>query len=843
MNGAIQDLRYALRQLHRNLGFTAVAVITLALGIGANAAVFTLVNAILLKNLPVAKPEQLVKLGDINMCCTGYGYRDDGDYALFSTAVYEHLKKNAPEFEELAAMQAGFTHHPVTIRRGATQENARSVIGEFVSGNYFRTFGLRPETGRLLNDADDVQGAPFSAVMSYETWKHDYGADPTVVGSTFYVNTKPVTITGIAPEHFYGDRLTTTPPDFYLPIQSMPPLANVNYVNDPDGNWLYMIGRLKPEVSRPQLQAKLSGLLRQVLATGRTYSSEEDKPALARAHLVLTAGGTGIQGMQEEYSSHLQLLLWTSGLVLLIACANIANLLLARGMGRKAEMSVRSALGAGRIRLVRQLLTESVLLAGFGGLAGIALAYAGTQLLLALAFPDSRNLPIHASPSPGVLAFGCGLTLLTGVLFGVAPAWIAAQTEAAEALRSGRRATGGATLLQRGLVVVQAALSLVLLVGAGLFSQSLNRLQHTDLKLDARNRYIVHINPQAAGYSQRQLGDLYRAIEDRFHALPGVEKVGISTYTPMEDTNDSWHVQVEGKPGIGLQASEIRVSPEYFDSVGTHVVMGRGIGAQDTPASATVAVVNEAFVKKFFKPGEDPIGHYFGTGEKHIHDYQIVGVVEDTVYTDVRWKDHLMYFVPLLQRPASDKNPIEKDEGMYVGAFVLQTSHPITDLETLARSTLSEINPDLALVRFQSFGAQISDQFTDDRLLARLTMLFGALALVLATVGLYGVSAYAVARRTAEIGIRMALGAERGNVTAMILRSALIQTALGLAIGVPIAWLCVRFVESQLYEVKRIDAAVLLTSILTLAVTSFMAGLIPARRAAKVDPMVALRYE
>jgi hypothetical protein len=271
--------------------------------------------------------------------------------------------------------------------------------------------------------------------------------------------------------------------------------------------------------------------------------------------------------------------------------------------------------------------------------------------------------------------------------------------------------------------------------------------------------------------------------------------------------------------------------------------MGRGIGVQDTPTSATVAVVNEAFVKKFFKPAEDPIGHYFGTGEKHIHDYQIVGVVEDTVYTDVRWKDHLMYFVPLLQRPASDKNPIEKDEGMYVGAFVLQTSHPITDMETLARSTLSEINPNLALVRFQTFGAQISDQFTDDRLLARLTMLFGALALVLATVGLYGVSAYAVARRTAEIGIRMALGAERGNVTAMILRSALIQAALGLAIGVPIAWLCVRFVESQLYEVKRIDAAVLSTSILTLAVTSFMAGLIPARRAAKVDPMVALRYE
>ena len=843
MSGAVQDLRYALRQLRRNLGFTAVAVITLALGIGANAAVFTLVNAILLRNLPVTKPGELVKLGDVNMCCEGYGYRDDGDSALFSTATYEYLKKNAQEFEELAAMQAGFTFRPVVVRRSGTQENARSVMGEFVSGNYFRTFGLRPEAGRLLNPADDVQGAPFAAVMSYETWKNDYAADPTVVGSTFYVNTRPVTISGIAPEHFYGDRLTRTPPDFYLPIESMPPLANVAYVHDPDDLWLYIIGRLKPGVSRPQLQAKLSGLLRQVLATGRTYSAEKDKPALARAHLVLTPGGAGIQGLQEQYSSHLQLLMWTAGLVLLIACANIANLLLARGMGRKAEMSMRAALGARRLRIVRQLLTESVLLAGFGGVAGIGLAYVGTQLLLALAFPDSKNLPIHASPSLGVLAFGCGLTLLTGVLFGVAPAWIAAQTVPADALRSGSRATGGATLLQRGLVVVQAALSLVLLVGAGLFSQSLNRLQHTDLKLDTGNRYIVHINPQAAGYSQRQVGDLYRAIEDQFHAIPGVLKVGICSYTPMEDNNNSWHVQVEGKPGIALQASDVRVNPEYFDSVGTHVTKGRGIGVQDTPTSATIAVVNETFVKKFFRPGEDPIGHYFGTGEKHIHDYQIVGVVEDTVYTDVRWKDHLMYFVPLLQRPASNKDPIEKDEGLYVGAFVLQTSHPITDMENLARGRLSEINPNLAVVRFQTFGAQISDQFTDDRLLARLTMLFGTLALVLATVGLYGVSAYAVARRTAEIGIRMALGAERGNVTAMILRSALIQAALGLATGVPLAWLCVRFVESQLYEVKRIDAAVLLTSILTLAVASFMAGLIPARRAAKVDPMVALRCE
>jgi predicted permease len=839
---ALQDLRFAVRQLRKTPGFTATAILTLAFGIGANAAVFTLVNAILLKNLPVAKSESLVKLGDQNLCCVGFGYRDDGDYALFSTAVYEHLKKNVSEFEELAAMQAGFTYRPVVIRRGGTQENARSVMGEFVSGNYFRTFGLKPETGRLLSDIDDIQGAPFTAVMSYETWAHDYGADPTVVGGTFFVNTKPVTVIGIAPQHFYGDRLTGTPPDFYLPIESMPPLANVTYVHDPDETWLYMIGRVRPGISLPQLQAKLSGLLRQVLATTRIYSSDKAKSELPRAHLGLTPGGAGIQTMQEGYASHLKLLMWTAGLVLLIACANIANLLLARGMGRKAEMSVRTALGAGRVRIVRQLLTESLLLAGLGGLAGIALAYAGTQVLLALAFPDAKGLPIHASPSPAVLGFACGLAVVAGVLFGVAPAWIAAQAEPADALRSGTRATGGASLLQRGLVVVQAALSLVLLVGAGLFSQSLSKLQHADLKLDPKNRYIVHFNPQAAGYSQRQLADLYRAIEDQFHSLPGVEKVGICSYTPMEDNNNGEDVSVEGKPELDLSTSNIRVGPEYFDSVGTHVLMGRGITVQDTATAPTIAVINETFAKKFFVPGENPIGRHFGNGD-HWHDYEIIGVVDDTVYQDVRWKDHLMFFTPLLQRPASDKTPIDEDEGMYVGAFVLKTAQPMPEMEPLTRRVLSQINPNLAVVRFQTFDAQIADQFTDDRMLARLTMLFGFVALLLATVGLYGVGAYTVERRTAEIGIRMALGAERGKVTAMILRGAAIQAMLGLAIGLPVAWLCVRFIKAQLYEVKRIDAAVLLGSVLTLALAASMAAFIPARRAASIDPAKALRTE
>ncbi|HET9307573.1 MAG TPA: ABC transporter permease [Candidatus Sulfotelmatobacter sp.] len=839
----MQDVRYSLRQLRKTPAFTTTAVLTLALGIGANAAIFTIVNAMLLKDLPVADPKSLVRIGDHDDCCVGVGIPDDGDYSLFSTDSWEQFRKNAPEFEDLAAIQAGFSYRPVIVRRDGTQENARSVMGEFVSGNYFRTLGLRPERGRLFSDADDVKGAPIAAVMSYDTWKNSYSADPSIVGSTFFVNTRPVTIAGITPAAFFGDRILSTPPDFYLPIESMPLLANTSYVHDPDTNWLYMIGRVKPGVSVAQLQAKLSGLLQQSLAPTRTFSSLEHKKLLPKMHVVLTPGGAGIQHLQDD-TSGLQLVMWIAGMVLLIACANIANLLLVRGMGRKAEMSVRTALGAMHSRIIRQLLTESVVLAGLSGLAALAVAYGGTRFLLALAFPGATDLPIQATPSPAVLAFACGLSLLTGILCGMAPAWIAARTEPADALRSGSRTTtGGATLLQRGLVVTQAALSLVLLVGAGLFSQSLNKLQTKDLKLESRNRYIVHINPQAAGYSQRQVGDLYRTIEERFHALPAVDKVGIATYTPMEDNNDGWGVQLEGQADLNVQASDVKATAEYFDSVGTSVVLGRGIRVQDTPASTIVAVVNQSFVKKLFKPGENPIGRHFGTGPKHLQDYEIVGVVEDTAYTSARWKDHAMYFVPMLQRPASDTGPIEDDEMMYAGAVVLKTAQPIGNMEALARQTLSAINPNLAVVKFQTFDQQIADRFIDDRMLARLTMLFGLLALLLAAIGLYGVTAYGVSRRTSEIGIRMALGAERSSVTAMVMRSAAIQTGLGLLIGIPTALLCVRFVEAQLYEVKGVNAPVLLASIATLALAACVAGLIPARRAASTDPARALRTE
>jgi macrolide transport system ATP-binding/permease protein len=826
----MQDVRYGLRQLMNSPGFTATAMLTLALGIGANAAIFTLVNTVLMKNLPVADPKTLVRIGDNTDCCVSSGAQENGDYTLFPTETWPLFKKNASEFEELAAMQAGFGFRPIIARRDGDQAAARSVMGEFVSGNYFRTFGIGPQAGRLLINRDDVPGAPMVGVMSYDTWQRDYAGDASVVGSTFWINTKPVTIVGIAAAGFYGDRLSSRPPDFLLPIESMPVLANAPYVHDPESRWLYLIGRVKPGVQLAPLREKLNALLKQSFAQTKAFSSEHDKRLLAKAHVVLAPGGAGIQDLQDTYASNLRLLMTITGLVLLIACANIANLLLVRGMGRKGEMCLRTALGAKRTRIIRQVLSESVLLAVLSGIVGLAVAYAGTRMLLALAYPGEQHLPMNASPSMPVLAFALGLSLLTGIVFGLAPAWIAARAEPAEALRTGMRTTGSeAPLLQRGLVVLQAGLSLVLLVGAGLFSQSLNKLQHTNMRLDPRNRYMVHINPQAAGYSATQLETLYRTIERRFHALPEVKNVGISLYTPMEDNNWSTGVQVQGQPYLNVGASIVKVNAEYFDSVGTHVVMGRGISERDTSTAPTVAVVSQEFVKKLFK-GENPIGRHFGTpGPDSPGDYEIVGVVEDTAYTTVRWKEHRMYFVPMMQRPASAKGPMEKDESLYAGAIVLQTERPISQIEALTQRTLSSINQNLTIVKFQTFEEQIADRFSEDRMVARLTTLFGALALLLATVGLYGVTAYGAARRTSEIGIRMALGGTRTRVIAMIMRGAMIQTALGLAIGIPTSLLCARFVESLLYDVKGINIGVMMTSVLTLAVAATIAGLIPAR--------------
>ncbi len=845
-----QDLSYSFRQLRKTPGFTVTVLLTLALGIGANSAIFTLVNAILLHNLPVTDPKTLIRIGDKDDCCVNGGWSDSGDYSLFATDTYYMFKKSLPEFEELAAMESGYAWRPITVRRAGPQTIAKSVMGTFVSGSYFRVFGLSPAAGRLFMDADYQKGAPITAVMSYDAWQQDYAGDPNVVGSAFYINTKPATIIGIAPRGFYGDRIDTNPPKYFLPMNAMDAVIGAPYFSDPDTQWAYIIGRVKPGTSLPALEAKASALLKQQFAPLKTFTDQRAQKVLPRTHVKLTPGGGGIQNMQDGYKDNLRLLQWIAALVLLVACANIANLLLVRGMSRRAELSIRSALGAQRSRIVRQLLTESVLLSGMGGLIGLAVSYLGAHALLALAFPHQHNMPVAASPSPLVIGFSFALSLVTGILFGLAPALMAARTQPAEALRSNTRTTApGASLLQRALVVLQAALSLVLLVAAGIFAQSLNKAENVNMKLDATNRYIAHINPQAAGYKNTEVEPLYQAIVDRFHAIPGVLKVGLATYTPMEQNNWGSGVKVQGDPDLNKGASWVKGTAEYFDSVGTRVIMGRGFTTQDTLNAPPVAVVNQEFVKQFFG-NRNPIGRRFGfsgPGSAGLDGaHEIVGVVEDTTYTSVYWKNHAMYFLPLTQRAgnANDPNsPLEKDQSMYAGALVIQTAHPVPGFEKVVGDTLASINPNLTIVKFQTFQQQIDDRFTEERLIARLTSLFGLLALLLAAIGLYGVTAYTVVRRTPEIGIRMALGAARTRVIGTVMRGAMLQAVAGLAIGIPVAIFCVRYVKSQLYEITSVNVPVMSIAIGVMVLTAAIAGIVPARRAASIDPARALRIE
>ena len=846
LESTLQDFGYGLRQLRRSPGFAVTVLLTLALGIGANAAIFTLVNAILLHSLPVTDPKTLLRIGDKNDCCISDQWNDTGDYSLFSTETYSMFRKSLSEFEELAATASFYGGGPLTVRRSGPDTEAKSMVGTFVSGNYFRVFGLSPAAGRFFIDADDQKGAPITAVMSYDAWQQDHAGDPSVVGSTFYMNGKPATIIGIAPKGFYGDRIDTNPPSYFLPMHAMDAVIGASFFTDPDKRWAYIIGRVRPGTSLPALQAKASALLRQQFAGLNSFADPRAQKALPRTHVVLSPGSGGIQNMQAGYKDHLKLLQWIAALVLLVACANIANLLLVRGMSRHAEFSVRSALGAQRSRIVRQLLRESLVLSCLGGLLGLAVSYLGAHALLALAFPDQHNMPVTASPSALVIGFAFALSLVTGILFGLAPALMAARARPAEALRSNSRTIAhGASFLQRGLVVLQAALSLVLLVAACLFAQSLSKAESLNMKLDSTNRSIVHINPQGAGYKTTEVEPLYQTIVDRFHSIPGVLKVGLSTYTPMEANDWNSGVKVQGDPDLNKTASWVKCTPEYFDAVGTRVVRGRGFTLQDTMNALPVAVVNQEFVRQSLG-NRNPIGHRFGFDDP-LHPgtdgaHEIVGVVEDTTYTSIYWKNHAMYFLPLTQ-PAGMRAPGDPDQSVYAGAIVIETRHAVPGLEKIVVDTLASINPNLNIVKFQTFQQQINDRFTEERLISRLTSLFGLLALLLAAIGLYGVTAYTVVRRTPEIGIRMALGAERSSVIGTVMRGAMLQTAAGLAIGTPVAFFCVRYIKSQLYEITSVNMSVMIISIGVLALAAALASLIPARRAASIDPVRALRTE
>jgi macrolide transport system ATP-binding/permease protein len=844
-----QDLRYALRQLRKAPGFTITAVITLALGIGANTAIFTLVQGILLRSLPVADPARLYRIGDSDDCCIEGGFiNNNGDFDIFSYDLYQHLKNSAPEFEQLAAMQSA--QDTFSVRRGNAL--AKSLRGEFVSGNYFSMLGVGTYAGRALGEGDDTPSSAPATVVSYGAWQTEFAADPALIGSTIVIQARPFTVVGIAPPGFFGDRVSDVPPAFWMPLTTEPYLHGANtLLNHANSNWLYTLGRVRPGTNIGALQAKLTVALREWLATLPTYTDNGGAAEIPKQHVIIVPGGGGIQILQQQAGKGLKMSMILSSFVLLIACANIANLLLARATTRRADMAVRTALGAGRRRLIRQILTESVLLSCIGGLAGLAVAYAGSHTILALVFPDAKNMPIEARPSLGVLGFAFLVSLVTGVLFGTAPSWLSSHAQPAEALRGVNRSTRDrSSLPQQALVVMQAALSLVLLAGAILMTKSLVNLEHQNFGVATANRYVLHLDPEGAGYTAERLPALYREIEDRFSALPGVARVGMAIYNPLEGINwGEWVIQ-QGhpapRPGDKSGSTWDRVSTHFLDAIGVPMVRGRGFTNQDTATSQQVAVVNQAFVKRFF-PNEDPLGQRFGIGyPKYSGSFEIVGVFADFKMNNPRDPMSPVFLRPLAQSFTGFQEPDMirvETQSLFMHAMLLNFNAPQQNVEGLVRRTLAGIDPNLTVADLRSFDAQVAGNFDVERLIAQLTSLFGLLALILASVGLYGVMSYFVARRTSEIGVRMALGATRSGVLALVLRGALWQILIGLGLGIPAALFGGHLMAGLLYGVGGYDPLALAGATLVLGLCTAVAGFIPARRAASIEPMEALRTE
>jgi predicted permease len=842
----MKDIRYALRQFAAAPVFTATVVLTLALGIGATTAIFTLVHAVLLNSLPVTKPSELYRVGDLENCCVNGGLQDD--WSLFSYDKYKTFRDNTEGFSELAAFQSG--GDLIGVRRSGTSQPAQSMRSEYVSGNYFTMFGIGPYAGRVFTPDDDRKGASPVAVISYRAWQQKFGGDRSLVGSSVSMNGQPFTIIGIAPSGFFGDRLEN-PAAFWIPINAEPLINGPSSILDfPQQDWLDVIGRITPGADPKKIGAHMQVELQQWLLSPIAQLQPEEAALVPKQMLRLAPGGAGVQMLRDQYESGLRLLMWISALVLAIACANVANLMLVRATNRKLQTSIRAALGAPATRQVRQVLTESLVLAALGGIAGIALAFAGTRIILRLAFQDTY-VAIHASPSLPVLAFTFGVAMLTGILFGVAPAWITAKTAPADALRGAGRATPNAGgWAQKSLVIAQAALSLVLLSAAGLLTQSLRNMQSQNFGFETPNRYILHFDPQMAGYKPAQLEALYRQIHESLSAIPGVSQMSFSLYSPMEGNNWGETVYIEGQPAPPPdsnvnQTSWVRVSAGYFETLGIKIVQGRSFNEQDAPSAQRVAVVNRTFAKHFFK-NDNPIGKHFGDLEmKYAGQFEIVGVAEDTQYREPTHKIPAMFFLPASQGVVYDDPRFAtfEDRSHYLNAIELKTAGKLPGLEPAVRRALAEVNPDLAVIDFTTFGAQVDNNFSQQAMIVKLTSLFGFLALILASIGLYGVTAYSVERRTNEIGIRMALGADRAHVLALVLRGALVQMAIALVIGIPITIGAGRAMAAQLFGVKPYDPRILLLTTVVLVIAAFLAAVIPARRAATLDPIRALRVD
>ncbi len=853
MRDLIGNIRYALRQFRSSPVFTVAAVLTLALGIGGTTAIFTLIDAVMLRSLPVTDPGRLYRVGEGDDCCVEGGPQDR--WGMFSFPLYERLKSQAPEFEEVAAFQAG--RGQLSVRREGAESAARPLRSEYVTGNYFAVLGIGSFGGRVFTANDDRPAAPPVAVLSHRTWQGTSGGDATVVGATFVIEGHPFTVIGVAPPGFFGETVRSDPPDIWIPLQQEPMIAagSGSLLRQSVSAWLRMIGRVRPGGTIAGMGPRLTGVLRQWMVNDSGYPSNwmaDVQRLLPKQVINVVPAGAGVAEMKEEYGRSLQILLSVCGLVLLIACANVANLLLARGVARRGQIAVRMAVGATRSEIIKQALTESILLAIGGAVAGLVVAVAAARLLLALAFHSAHFLPISTRPSLLVLGFAFGLALVTGIIFGAAPAWFATRTDPVDALRgSGRGTSDRSSVARKALLLVQAAFSVVLVAGATMLGRSLNKLEHQDFGYQVPGRVVVEMHNPPATYSDAKLRALYRQLEDRLNRLPGVQGSGMALYNPL---TDNWGelIMVAGHPPAKMNgesgASWDRVSANYLQNLGIPVLRGRHFTPADNETAASVALVNESFVKRFFKSDEDPLDQHFGIDvPENAGTYRIVGVVRDAKFAGFQLSKPArpMFYVPLAQSVnySNDLMKMIELRSHFIGGILLVTNMAPGRLEPLVTEALAEVDPNLTMTNVRTLREQVNLAFDQERAVASLAGLFGIVALLLAAVGLYGVTAYTVAQRTREIGIRMALGAERTKVVQLVLGGASRRVLAGLLLGLPLAVGAGRLISSQLYGVSSWDPVALAVAAGALATSALVAALIPASRAASISPMSALRSE
>jgi predicted permease len=850
MQNFLANVRYAFRQFRHAPVFTVAAVLTLALGIGGTTAIFSLVDSVMLRSLPVVDPGSLYRVGSGDDCCVQGGPQDK--WGMFSYPFYQVLQQNLPQFEQVTAFQAG--PNQMSVRR-ESDRTAKPLRSEFVTGTYFATLGIRAFGGRLLTQKDDQPSAPPVAVLSYQTWKGTYGGDPSVVGSTFVVEDHAFTIIGVAPPGFFGETLRGEPPQIWIPLQQEPFVnGQGSLLHQSVSAWLRVIGRLRPDATTEGMAPRLTSILREWLMHDSGYPAnwlDNLKHVLPKQFIAVVPAGAGVEEMKDDYGRSLGILFAVCGVVLLIACANVANLMLARAASRRAQTAVRLALGASRREIIKLALIESVLLSLMGGVAGLAVAMGASRLLLDLAFRSAKFLPISTTPSMIVLGFAFVVSLITGIVFGAAPAWFATRTHPVEALRGAGRSTHDTTSFARkALLVVQATLSVVLVAGATMLGRSLGNLEHQNLGYQSKDRISVELNSPPATYTQSQLQSLYRQIEDGLHAIPGVQHEGLALYNPLTD-NWGEMIIVQGHPlptfNEDAGASWDRITPGYFATLGQPILRGRGFTEADNETAPAVAIVNQAFVRRFF-PHEDPMEKHFGIDlPENAGTYTIVGIVADAKYASwTMYQPALpMFYVPLAQS-VKYANPLIEEIDLrshFIGGIMLETSSTAGDMQAQLTKMFAGIDPNLTIIHVGTMQQQIADVFSQERAVASLAGLFGIVALLLAAVGLYGVTAYSVAQRTNEIGIRMALGAGRGKVVQMVLHSAFRRVAVGLLLGVPLAIGAGRLIAAQLYGVSTWDPVALTTAVLLLALCAFIAAVIPALRAAAISPIEALRME